>query len=120
MNLTSMKQIQNPYAYPDIPDFPHAPLEWDKQYAHQTARHIGIEIGDSHWDAIRALHEIYYTSGHIKSRSLRKTLDRKLRALGGLKYLYQIFPGGPVSQGCYIAGLKPPHGVIDLAEGSVQ
>jgi len=37
---------------------------------------------------------------------------------GGLKYLYGLFPNGPVSQGCRLAGLRPPPGAQDQGFGS--
>lgn len=120
MTLTSMKQIQNPFAYSAIPEFPFAPLEWDLKHANEAARNIGIDLNDEHWDAVRALHEIYHFNKNLNSRSLRKVLDIKFSSSRGMKYLYQIFPSGPVSLGCYIAGLKPPLGVVDMAEGTIQ
>ncbi|MGB5339763.1 MAG: sulfite reductase, partial [Gammaproteobacteria bacterium] len=37
-----------------------------------------------------------------------------------LKYLYTLLPGGPVAQGCRLAGLEPPAGSQDAGFGSVQ
>jgi tRNA 2-thiouridine synthesizing protein E len=33
--------------------------------------------------------------------------------------LFEIIPGGPVAQGCRLAGLKPPPGSVDPSFGSV-
>jgi tRNA 2-thiouridine synthesizing protein E len=37
-----------------------------------------------------------------------------------MKFLYKLLPGGPVSQGCRLAGLEPPAGSTDPGFGSVQ
>jgi len=34
-------------------------------------------------------------------------------------YLYQIIPGGPVAEGCRLAGLSVPAGAVDKSFGSV-
>jgi tRNA 2-thiouridine synthesizing protein E len=36
-----------------------------------------------------------------------------------MKYLYTLLPGGPIAQGCRLAGLKPPAGAVDQGFGSV-
>ena len=56
----------------------------------------------------------------IKVRELLDALDEKFHGKGGLKYLYSLFPGGPVAQGCRIAGLQAPAGSTDMGFGSVQ
>lgn len=45
---------------------------------------------------------------------------RIFHALGGLKFLYKMLPGGPVAQGCRLAGLKVPAGAKDKSFGSLQ
>jgi tRNA 2-thiouridine synthesizing protein E len=56
----------------------------------------------------------------INKRELHDALEEKFHIQGGLRYLYRIFPGGPVAQGCRLAGLKVPEGAIDKAFGSVS
>ena len=53
-------------------------------------------------------------------RELHDALDESFHARGGLRYLYTLFPGGPVAQGCRFAGLKAPSGAADKSFGSVQ
>lgn len=119
----SMKDILHPGAdKPGEAGFPHAPAGWKQDDATDTAQADGLEPGADHWDAVRALQE--YFSRHqgrsINSRELHDALEEKFHARGGMKYLYTLFPGGPVTQGCKIAGLEPPPGSSDAGFGSVQ
>ncbi len=102
------------------PDFPHAPLDWSRADAEHTAQHEGITLGSDHWDALRALHEYFARHEMTHVRELHDALDERFHAKGGIKYLYTLFPGGPVAQGCRIAGLQPPAGSQDASFGSVQ
>lgn len=49
----------------------------------------------------------------------RQRLEGKFKTKAGHQYLYKIFPGGPVAQGCRIAGLKAPITALDKGFGSV-
>jgi tRNA 2-thiouridine synthesizing protein E len=51
-------------------------------------------------------------------RELHDALDERFHASGGMKYLYRLFPRGPVAQGCRIAGLHSPANVVDRSFGS--
>ena len=103
------------------PRFPHAPDGWTPAAAVEAALQDGLELGEDHWEALRALHE--YSARHdattINLRELHDALDEKFHSRGGIKRLYQLFPGGPVAQGCRIAGLRTPAGAIDKGFGSV-
>lgn len=103
------------------PLFPHAPAGWTPALAAESARREGVELGATHWDALRALQE--YCARHeataVNLRELHDALDEKFHRLGGIRHLYLLFPGGPVAQGCRIAGLKAPAGAIDKGFGSV-
>lgn len=103
------------------PVFPHAPADWTKERALKTARQEGLKLGADHWEAIRALQE-YFTKHQeitLSMRELHDALDESFHGQGGIKYLYQLFPGGPVAQGCRLAGLKAPAGTTDIGFGSV-
>jgi len=103
--------------------FPHAPTDWTPEQAQQAATADGLEPTDSHWDAVRALQEFHarhIDDTGINVRELHDALDERFHALGGMKFLYRLFPGGPVSQGCRMAGLSAPAGSSDSGFGSVQ
>ena len=103
------------------PRFPHAPADWTPAAAVEAARQEGLEIGEEHWEALRALHEYYAKHGEaaFNLRELHDALDEKFHRQGGIRHLYMLFPAGPVAQGCRIAGLKAPAGAIDRGFGSV-
>lgn len=106
-----------------IPGFPHAPHGWTQADAIVSARSRGLEPGESHWEVVRALQEFFARHEDqpgIKARELRDALEEKFHSRGGMKFLYELFPGGPIYQGCEIAGLQAPAGSSDPGFGSVQ
>jgi tRNA 2-thiouridine synthesizing protein E len=104
------------------PEFPHAPDDWTLELARKTAQQEGLEMVEERWELVRALQEYYkrHTDGGVNLRELHDALDERFHSQGGIKYLYQLFPGGPVSQGCRIAGLMAPPGAADTGFGSVS
>ncbi len=106
---------------PDV-RLPHAPSGWTRESAFWTAEQEGLKLTEDHWRAIRALQEYYvrHKDLAINMRELHDALDELFHDKGGLKYLYQLFPGGPVAQGCRVAGLKAPAGASDRGFGSVM
>ena len=104
------------------PDFPYAPLDWTREDAMKIAHKEGFELAEDHWEAVRAL-QTYYAHHEdetvINLRSLHDALDEHFHQKGGLKYLYTLFPGGPIAQSCRLAGLKAPFIAADPGFGSV-
>ncbi len=103
------------------PKFPNAPAGWTPEAASKVARQAGLKLGEDHWEAVKALQAYYarHDQTPINTRELHDALDEKFHGRGGMKYLYQLFPAGPVAQGCLIAGLKAPAGAADKGFGSV-
>ena len=101
-----------------LESFPNAPLDWDIKKAEETAKHDGLQLSDDHWDVIRALQEYYSKVEFPKLRQIKDALEEKFHSRGGMRYLYQIIPGGPVAEGCRLAGLNVPAGAIDKSFGS--
>ncbi len=100
-------------------DFPNAPRGWSTDFATDHARQSGLILTNDHWEAIAGLQEYFSRHEFGKRRELTDALNEKFHHKGGMKYLYELFPGGPVAQGCVIAGLKPPPGSVDHSFGSV-
>jgi tRNA 2-thiouridine synthesizing protein E len=98
--------------------FPNAPDGWDIKIAEAVAETDGVDMNDDHWDLIRALQEYYSKVEFANLRQIKDALEEKFHSRGGMKYLYQIIPGGPVAEGCRLAGLNVPAGAIDKSFGS--
>jgi TusE/DsrC/DsvC family sulfur relay protein len=117
----SMSEIMNPSASKADADFPNAPEGWTRQTAEGAAKSDGIDLDADHWETIKALQAYFARENRPQPniRELHDGLGERFHAKGGLKYLYEIFPGGPVAQGCRFAGLEPPAGAVDKSFGSV-
>ena len=105
------------------PDFPHAPLDWTRDDALKIAREEGLKLTEGHWEVVRALQQYYAHHADdttINLRDLHDALDEHFHQQGGVKYLYTLFPGGPIAQSCRIAGLKAPYIATDPSFGSVS
>lgn len=101
-----------------LESFPNAPDNWDIETAEKMAETDGVSLSDDHWDLIRALQEYYRKVDFPKLRQIKDALEEKFHSRGGMKYLYKIIPGGPVAEGCRLAGLDVPSGAIDKSFGS--
>jgi tRNA 2-thiouridine synthesizing protein E len=117
----SRDDILHPGASAGTAEFPSAPAGWAPDTARDIARELDMELEEDHWQVIRALQEYYAKHpGNVNVRQLLDALDEKFHIKGGLKYLYRLLPGGPVAQGCRLAGLHAPAGAVDRGFGSVQ
>lgn len=119
----SMEEILHPGADAESrdPAFPRAPRGWRRADAARIAQAEGLDLFEDHWEAIRALQSYYARNegSRVNTRELRDALDEKFHAQGGIRYLYTLFPRGPIAQGCRLAGLDAPGGAVDTGFGSV-
>jgi len=102
--------------------YPFAPADWDEGDAVKLAREEGIDLGADHLELLAAL-QVYFTrhdKPDMNMRELHDALDERFHSRGGMRHLYQLFPGGPVAQGCRLAGLEVPAGAVNKSFGSVQ
>ena len=102
-------------------DFPEAPDDWSPATARASAVNEKLNLTADHWIVIQALQAYYAKTEEIdrNMREMHDMLEERFHGKGGMKYLYGIFPGGPIAQGCRLAGLKAPAIAVDKGFGSV-
>lgn len=94
---------------------------WNEDRARDMAQREGLELSDAHMDVICFLRDHYAECGPDRNaRSLLRAMEEAYIEQGGRRYLYHLFPRGPVTQGCRIAGLPTPAGNADPSFGSVH
>lgn len=94
---------------------------WSKSIALELAAHEGITLTPEHWEVLEALRHHFQANGLANSgRSLLHCMEVEFADAGGKKYLYDLFPHGPVNQACRIAGLPVPPHSIDRSFGSAM
>ena len=95
--------------------------DWTELKARQVAANENIELGDEHWEVIYFLRNHCQNHGSTCSaRLLLKSMAANFKKRGGKKYLYTLFPRGPVFQATKIAGIPLPAYTLDLSFGSVH
>ena len=87
---------------------------WNPDLALQIAQRENIPMSDDHWEVVNYLRAYYLqyqiTPGmRVLTKAIRNTLGADK---GNSKYLYELFPEGPVRQACKIAGLPKPTSCI--------
>ena len=117
-----MKFIVNDKATLEDPDGNLLVLdEWSEAIAEKLAIEEGLKLTDDHWEVIRFLRDYYKNNGLADSaRALLHVLEQRYQAQGGRKYLYQLFPKGPIRQSSRIAGLPVPSYSKDPSFGTSQ
>ena len=91
---------------------------WNREKSQQLAESEGISLNSDHWDVIMYLRRHYLDEGLPRhARYLARDLRQQFQSRGGGKYLRQLFPGGPVTQGSRIANLPPPADACDTSYG---
>ncbi len=90
---------------------------WSPMFARQQAETEDIVLADEHWAIINYLRE----RGDAKNaREIMHELEERFTDGCGRGILYDLFPGGPVSQASRIAGLPVPPYASDPSFGSVE
>ncbi len=100
--------------------FPNAPRGWSRETAIELAGADDLELNEDHWEVIRVLQACYADEENPPVRRIADALEARFSDKGGRKHLFQLFPGGPIAQGCKLANLTPPPGSTDKSFGSVR
>ena len=84
---------------------------WDEQVAIALAKTDGIELSKDHWQVIYAVRDIYEITGETPPmRLLIKELNKRIETEINSRFLYRLYPEGPVRLASKHAGLpKPKH-----------
>lgn len=116
------KAISNPTRFASDPEGHMAELpSWSPQAAVRHAEQLGIELSDAHWDVIFFLRERYREHGNEDSaRIVLRDMEQQFTEHHGRGHLYELFPHGPVTQACKLAGLPQPPHASDASFGSVM
>lgn len=94
---------------------------WSPLVANKLAAEEGLTLGDDHWEVIYCLREHFRKLGpDWTARQMTRALEKDFAAAGGRRFLYALFPGGPLAQGCKLAGLPLPQGTLSDSFGSVH
>lgn len=82
------------------------------------AKERGLELTEDHWRVIDLVRIRYaQANGVPKAREVAEELWSMFEDKGGRKYLYELFPGGPVSTAAELADLPKPLGAQDPSFG---
>ena len=94
---------------------------WSREIAQETAAREGVELTGKHWEVITFLRRYYLDHGWpAQPRVLIRALDKAFHNDGGTRYLYRLFPRGPLAQGTRIACLPVPANVTNQSFGYMQ
>lgn len=95
--------------------------DWNEGKARELARAEALALTDEHMEVICWLRDFYAECGPpAHGRALAQAMEDAFAEQGGRKYLYRLFPNGPVAQSCRLAGLKAPPYTVDRSFGSVH
>ena len=94
---------------------------WSEGQAIEMAQKDGLELTDAHLGIIRYLRDCYADhGGTVSARILMHTLEEEFAGMGGHRFLYRLFPFGPIAQATHYAGLPIPPGTRDPSFGTTH
>ncbi|MGM0595364.1 MAG: TusE/DsrC/DsvC family sulfur relay protein [Pseudomonadota bacterium] len=94
-------------------------LDWRR--VSQRAAEEDVILKDEHREVVRFLREYYLYNGWPESASeLTRELEEAFDEHGGKKYLYRLFPNGPIAQATDIAELPKPAELEQPSQGTVH
>ncbi len=92
----------------DEDGFIQEPEKWNEMVAEDLAKaEEAYPMGEDHWKVVNYLREYYLefeSAPAIRMMTKQTGFD--------LKYIYQLFPGGPAKGACKVAGLPKPTGCV--------
>jgi len=87
---------------------------WDRNVASYMAAVEGIQMTEPHWAVVNFVRD-YYQQYQV-APPIKLLVKEIARTEGSqkanTKYLYTLYPCGPATQACKIAGLPRPNGCV--------
>jgi len=95
---------------------------WTEAEGKKIARKMGLKMTKQHWEVINFLRVHFQNVGAKMPpvHEFSQVLEERFSEEGGLKYLFSLFPDGPLSQGSLIAGIPVPDDAKDPHFGSLH
>ena len=85
----------------------------------QKAQQAGVELSAEHWNVIDFVLDVYDNCEECRSaRKMMALMDTEFDNEGGKKYLYGLFPNGPVTQIHDLAGMRSMSSQQDYGFGT--
>jgi tRNA 2-thiouridine synthesizing protein E len=96
--------------------------EWSHDIAREMARAEGVVLTEDHLRVLDYLREYVIQHGGSRedAHQILRTLEGRFAAEGGGRWLFTLFPGGPVRQGMRFAGLPEAAHAADPSFGTVS
>lgn len=88
--------------------------EWSEKIAFTIATVTGIELTSNHWEIVLFVRGYYQRFNHLPNNRVFVKAVRKQfgEDKGNTRYLYSLFPDGPLKFACMIGGLPKPTSCI--------
>lgn len=89
--------------------------DWNEQVANFLAASEGLSLTYAHWEIIHFIRSYYWDYNHLPNvRQFIKAVEKSLGPdKGNSRYLYGLFPNGPLRLSCKLGGLpRPPSCII--------
>jgi len=94
---------------------------WSEQEAEARAEALGVGLTDDRWNVVLFVRDYYRGRGEqATAREMLNAMSEEYTEDGGRRWLFKLFPGGPVIQACRIAGVPVPKDAADPAFGSIH
>jgi len=117
--VTNAQDSENSSQYAGIRLAELIDQNWNRSKSAKLASFEDIKLTDQHWIVINYLRKLYLKHGLPRfARTTARNLNRQFAVQGGSRYLYRLFPGGPVTQGSRLANLRVPANSIDGSFGT--
>lgn len=96
--------------------------EWSLDIARKLAEGESIELSDEHVEVLDFLRDYVIKQGGSRenAQQILLALEYRFANKGGGRWLYSLFPGGPVRQGMKIAGLPEVPHAVDPSYGTAR